>query len=361
MPPLRVSLYAVAVVTLALACAVSEPPSGGPEDKSPPRVAATIPAADSAGVDPATAIRIQFNDDMTRGRLERSVSFSPTVNLERAGWDGRTLVIVPEGGLQRDTTYVVRLKAGYRDNHGVPAKTPYEFAFATGARLDTASVEGTVSFKREPTGRALVRCFRVPRGGDFDPRAARPDRETATRENGSYRLRYLPDNDARFVLFAFIDTNNNGVFDEAGEPYVVPADTILLTRAVPVVSGVNLVIIDPREPATVAGSVDNQTGIDTLRVSVRMTALDDSTRAALYTLCDEAGAYQFKRVLGGRYRVRAFLDLRADSLSGMYPCADSSTALCTEPFVDLADTLAVAPGAALRVPPLVLRPTEGKP
>ncbi|HEX5131062.1 MAG TPA: Ig-like domain-containing protein [Candidatus Krumholzibacteria bacterium] len=357
-PPARGVVFASALLTFALACAVSVPPSGGPEDKTPPGVAATVPARDSSGVDPATAIRIEFSDDMTRGALERSVLISPPIIFQRAGWDGRALVIVPDGGLQRDTTYVVRVKAGYRDSHGVPAKSPYEFAFSTGAVLDTARIEGTVRFKREPSGRAVVRCFRVPRTDEFDAAATRPDRESETRPDGTYRLRYLPANDARFVLFTFLDTNGNGVYDAPGEPSLAFPDTIFLTNAVPVVSGVDMTIIDPNEPATVSGVVDNQAGFDSVRVSIRMTALDDSTRVPLYTLCDEKGAYTFARVLGGAYRLRAFLDIQPDSTCGTFVCGDSTAAPCAEPFVDLADTLRVAPGTAVTVPALVLRKRE---
>jgi len=108
-----------AMAAIAIACAISEPPSGGPEDKSPPAVASTTPAADSTGVDPGSPIAITFGEDMSRARVERLVSVNPPIVIERVRWDDRTLIIEPRGGLQRDTTYVVRVKGGYRDSHGV--------------------------------------------------------------------------------------------------------------------------------------------------------------------------------------------------------------------------------------------------
>jgi hypothetical protein len=220
-------------------------------------------------------------------------------------------------------------------------------------------VEGRVYFKREPSGRAVVRAFRLPREADFDPAAARPDREAATGEDGTYRLRYLPDNDARFVLFGFIDTNGNGTLDAPGEVALALPDTILLTRAVPVVTDVDFMLIDPNEPAVVAGKVSNETGIDSVLVSVRIEAIADTTRSPQYARCDSSGAYEFKRVLGGDYVVRAFLDLRADSTCGEYACPDSTaTTPCIEPCVVTPDTLRVAPGSAVKVPPLVLRRKE---
>lgn len=357
-PPRRVAACAALLGAGILACAVPVPPSGGPEDTTPPRIAATVPARDSSGVDVMSTIALTFSDDMTRARVERSVVVNPPINFDRVRWDGRTLVIVPAGGLQRDTTYVVRVKPGYRDNHGVPSKNTYEFAFATGATLDTARVEGTVLFKREPSGKAVVRCFRLPRGDDFDPVASRPDREATTAADGTFRLGYLPANDARFLLFAFIDVNGNGTPDEKGEPSLVHPDTVVITTAVPVVTGIDFAIIDPDEPAVVSGTVSNETGIDSVRASVRMVAVADTTLAPLYVLCDEAGAFEFRRVRAGAYLVSAFVDLRPDSVCGTWDCPDTTATPCPEPCAALPDTLHVAPGAAVQVPPIVLRREE---
>lgn len=348
-----------AAAVLAIACAVSEAPSGGPEDRAPPAVVATVPAADSTGVDPASPIAITFGEDMTRARVERLVTIQPPITFERVEWHGRTLVIEARGGLVRDTTYVVQLKPGYRDRHGVTATQAREFAFATGASLDTASIAGLVLFRREPSGKAIVRCFRVPRDSTFIAEAARPDRETATARDGSYRLRYLPSNDARFVVMAFVDQNGNGTFDRPGEPFTVLADTVLLAPMVPRVDDVRIVVIDPTEPATVNGVVVNETGIDSVLVSVGLFALDDSTRAARLALCDSVGAYAIVKVPPGAYRLRAFLDLRADSTCGEYDCSGAEP--CLEPCVTLADTLTLAPGASVKVEEkMILRRREGE-
>jgi uncharacterized protein (DUF2141 family) len=353
----RARVTAAIVVPAAIACAISEAPSGGPEDRAPPAVVATVPAADSTGVDPSSPIEITFGESMTRARVERLVAIQPPITLESAEWRGRTLVIKPQGGLVRDTTYVVLLKPGYRDRHGVTATQPREFAFATGASLDTASISGQVLFRRQPSGKAVVRCFRVPRDTTFVPEAARPDRETTTGQDGGYRLRYLPSNDARFVVMAFQDQNGNGAFDRPGEPFTVLADTVLLAPMVPRVDDIQIAIVDPTETATVSGVVVNETGIDSVFVSVGLFALVDSTRAARFARCDSAGAYTVAKVPAGAYRLRAFLDLKADSTCGEYECGEPP---CLEPCATLPDTLTLAPGASLKVErKLVLRRREG--
>lgn len=349
----RLCAFAVVAAAFALACAVSEPPSGGPEDKDPPAVLGTMPAPDSTGVEPSSPIAITFGEHMQRARIERLVSVQPPITIERVHWEGQTLVIEPQGGLQRDTTYVVRLKAGYRDRHGVAGVNAREFAFATGATLDTASVSGQVLFKREPSGKAIVRAFRVPRDTAFTAEAARPDRETVTQRDGSFRLRYLPANDARFMVMAYVDQNGNGTFESANEPYTVLPDTFLLTTAVPKLEGIRIEIIDRNEPGSVEGEVANETGIDTVRTSVGLYAMRDSTRAEYLTLADSSGAFAFAKVKPGTYRLWAFLDLRADSIPGVYPC--EQPAGCREPSVMLVDSLLVSPGGSIKVPRLILK------
>lgn len=338
---------------------MQEAPSGGPEDRKPPTVAATTPAPDSVGVDPASDIGIAFSEDMTRSRVERLVSTEPPIVVGSSRWRDRTLVIHVDGGLQRDTTYVVRVKPGYRDRHGVPGVDDYQFAFATGAALDTARIEGAVFFKKEPSAKALVRAFRVPRDTAFAAEAARPDRETPTAHDGRYALRYLPSGGARFVVMAFVDVNGNGSFERAAEPFTVVPDTVVLAAAHPVVMGVQIAIIDPNEPARVHGAVVNESGIDSVRATVGLYASDDSSRAAHIAICGADGSFVVEHARPREYIVRAFLDLRADSLCGEYPCAGDSARACMEPCVRLAGILTVKPGATVEVPRLVLRRREG--
>lgn len=347
------------MAALAVACAVEVPPSGGPEDKVGPTVASTTPTRDSTGVDTSSAVVITFSEAMTRARVERSVIFEPPITFGRVDWRGQSLVIHPMKPLQGDTTYVVRVLPGYRDHHGVPSRARYEFAFATGAVLDTARIEGVVSFKHRPAAKAVVRCFRLPKGPDFDPLGLRPDREAAAAKDGTYRLRYLAENNARYVVMAFIDANGNETFDRDTEPSAVFPDTLVLTPQRPVLTGIDITVIDPNEPGTIDGVVANETGIDTLRVSVSVFAVNDTTRAVHYTHCDTTGAFRVEKVKPGDYLVQAFLDLHADSLRDTWNCPDTTGTPCVEPYVWYPDTVAVKPAQTVNLRRIVLRKREG--
>jgi len=315
-----------------------------------------VPAPDSAGVNPASDIRIAFSEDMKHARMERQVSFSPDVVIAKAGWDGNTLVLRPLGGLRRDTTYVVTLKSGFQDSHGVAAKTDYHFAFATAAHIDSGSVAGAVLFHREPTRRALVFAYMLPVDSGFVAGSTRPDRQSYTDEDGHYRVDYLPSNDRRVLVWAFEDRNNNQIYDPNEDVGLAPPDTVVLTAEQAHARGVNLVIVDPDEPAQVRGRVNNQSGIDTLAVSVALYA-DSVTAPAYYTRCDTTGSYTFTSVHAGDYELRAFVDVRADSVCGTYLCGPDS-ARCEEPCAVHPDRVTLEPGDTRVMSPLTLGPAR---
>jgi hypothetical protein len=346
----RLAAWALVFGAGVLACAVSVPPSGGPEDRTPPAMEATIPAADSAGVDPGSSIRIQFSEAMQRDGFARLVSFSPPVEIARVRWDGNTAIIEPYHSLHPDTTYVVRVSKGYRDERNVVNDEPIEFAFATSARIDSGAVSGTAYFRREPTARAVVRAFILPRDSGFAPEAARADREAHTDPAGEYRLGYLPTNENRVVVWAFEDKDGNGNYDPSGEYGALLADTLVLSALAANLTHRDISIVDPTEPGIVRGQVDNATGVDTVRVSVGLYAESDSVPPAYFTRAGPAGEFEFPRVSAGVYGLVAFLDFAPDSVCGTYPCGPDSSDACREPCVALPDSVRVDPGAEVVIP-----------
>jgi hypothetical protein len=363
----RLLAWALAFAGLSLACAVSIPPPGGPEDRTPPSVAEVTPARDSAGVAADTRVRITFSEDMTQRGFERLVEFAPPVAIARVDWDDRAAVISLAEPLHPDTTYVVTLKAGYQDNHRVSSKEPFRFAFATSAAIDTGRVAGRVFFRREPSANALVYCY-TPRDTAFVPGPARPQRSATVDEDGRYAIDYLSTARGRYILWAFQDQNKDGFFTADADVGYAGMDTVTLTEFEPSVA-VDIAIVDPDEPALVSGRVVNATGIDTLAVSVALFALPDSLRSAgaadslasdttsapsYYVLCDTTGYYELNSVRGGSYRLEAFVDIAADSLCGNYPCGRDSTEVCVEPCAIHPDTVVVAPGQVLEMSPIEL-------
>lgn len=348
----RAFAWAMVMVFVA-GCAIQEAPPGGPEDKTPPKIVATFPAPDSAGVAPDSEIRFAFSEKMTRTRLERSVTFSPPVKIRSARWQGNTIHLLPEEPLHGDTTYIVQLKGGYSDFHRVRNDADYEFAFATSAHIDSGTIGGRVLFRRKPSEKAVVRLFALPRDSAFSPSAARPDRETMTGGDGTYELRYLPSAGESFAVWAFQDVNGNGSFDRDNDVGQDLSDTLLLDAERYAIASHDLFIVDPKEPAEISGVVKNETGIDTAFVSVAAHAVGDSIPPTAYTICAQDGSFRMP-LLKGTYVLYAFHDVQLDSLCGTYPCGEDSLETCVEPCVVLPESLIVAPGAKIQLPEIVL-------
>jgi hypothetical protein len=352
----RIVVWALAVLPLA-ACAIQDPPSGGPEDKRPPEVSATTPNADSAGVAPSSEIRIVFDEKMTRTRLERLVKFSPEVEFGKVSWDGGTLVIRPVA-LHADTTYVVEIAPGFADAHGVRATEPFRFAFATSAAIDTGIVGGRVYFRRKPSEQAVARIFVLPRDSGFVPEAGRPDRQVMVSPDGTYAFGHLPTNASHVVVWAFEDANSNGAFDAASEVGATFPDTLALHPQLARQQGKDIYIVDPNEPAEIEGKIVNHTGNDSFVITVTLTELADTMPPTFLTRCNSEGSYVL-RPLVGRYLLQAFMDFDNDSLCGSYPCPGDSNSSCLEPCSLYPDTIEVEPGDKARLDNLDLPPTNG--
>ena len=160
-----------------VACAITEPPTGGPEDRTPPRVEGTSPSNGTVGVAPDAVVELTFNESMTRANIERHITFHPDVFIKKTRWSNNTVSLELEEPLHPDTTYLVELGAGYADTHGVRSDKVFRFAFATSSFIDSGEVSGRVYFRREPSDKAVVKLFVLPRDSGFAPQAGRPDRE----------------------------------------------------------------------------------------------------------------------------------------------------------------------------------------
>lgn len=345
---------------IVVACAVSVPPSGGPEDKTAPQVSGTFPPPDSAGIAPDSPIQISFSEPIQREGFIRNVVFSPPVEIARVRWKGNTVTIEPYDSLHPDTTYVVSLESGYRDEHNVTADRRFEFAFATSAQLDTGTVSGIVHFRREPTEKGIVHGFVLPGDSGFSPETAEADRQARTNRSGAYTLRYLPGSNNRFLVWAFHDHNGNGSFDPDTEYGAVLPDTLVLSSDRPSWSSRDIYIVDPTEPAVVSGIIEDATGIDTAFVSVGLYAATDTLAPSYFTYCDTLGAYSFRSVESGVYAIAAFMDFAPDSVCGVYPCPGDSARSCVEPCVAGLDSVRANPGDDIEWPKMtLLAPEEG--
>jgi hypothetical protein len=160
---------------------------------------------------------------------------------------------------------------------------------------------------------------------------------------------YLGTRGSRYLVWAFEDANQNGVYTPENEAAAFLPDTVTLSSALASATGRDVWIVDPTEPATVSGAFSNESGIDTLPVTVALRRDSLTAPASYFMRCSEQGDFEFANVKAGVYLLQAFIDVQPDSACGTYACGPKAEERCAEPCLTYPDTLTVEPGAKIEL------------
>jgi len=351
---LRRIFWTIIVLSLT-ACAVVQPPSGGPEDKKPPHVVEIQPRPDSFSVSRDTNIRIRFSENVDGESFKNRVKAYPPIAFERVRAKGEDLEIRFRE-LLPETTITILIMGGYWDHHRVKNEESYTFHFSTADSIETGQIAGKVFFKGEPDSVGVVKLFEVRADTVIDVFGQLESRMGYAWRDGSFSFGALPADSASFLLWAFSDKNGDGKYAVDKEFSLQYPDTIVLTMTNRTVSDVLLNVIDPHEPAQLSGRVTNETGID-LYPTVRLGPLLPG-EPALVSLTDSTGHFMFISIPPRAYVLSTFIDVRIDSICGEYPQPEDSTITLREPCYLAPDTLIFGPGEKKILDPIILREEE---
>jgi len=333
------------------ACAVREPPGGGPEDKEPPQVLNTVPASDSAGLDRNISISVLFGEKIDGESFKNRIIFYPKLPFDKIEASDSELKISFRKSLP-ETTLSLYLQKGYMDYHGVESDQGKVFYYSTADSFEKGSISGTVKFKDEVTEKGIVRI--APLEPDTVGVFKREEKRTVPADrNGNFTFRYLPADSSGLLVWGFIDEKEDGVFSEERELSMLYPDTIYLTEKNRSRRNLLLNIIDPNEPAEVSGEVINKTGYD-VQASVYLSNVDLEEKR-YYTGTDSLGNYIFRGVKPGAYTFAAFLDISGDSVMGYYADPADTAVVMEEPGAAIPDTLKFDPGEKRKLEPVIIK------
>ncbi|UCF03959.1 MAG: Ig-like domain-containing protein [bacterium] len=343
------------VVLLALAittCAVIEPPTGGPEDTEPPIIVEYSPRPDSTGVSRETSVRIAFSEDLDSESFKNRVRFYPPVEFDRVTVKGNRLEIRFRE-LLPETTFCVLLAAGFKDHHGVRSSRNEQFYFATSDSIERGQLSGHILFKSKLDSISVVKAFEIRADTAINVFKQEESRIAFTERDGSFRLRALPADSSRYLLWAFRDETGDGKYTSGKDFSLLFGDTLLLTTDKTTIDGLVINVIDPNEPGSVQGRVINESGIDELAM-IRFDPLLPG-EPPLLAVADTTGHFKLIKVRPGGYLFSAFLDIAPDSVCGSYPDPLDSTATLQEPCFEMPDTLVIGPGESKTLEPVLLQ------
>lgn len=137
---------------IMLACAKMGPPPGGPPDRVPPKLLATVP--ESVGVYPNWKSDVEFrfdeiiseggspNQGLGTGDLEKLILLSPSSKVPVIHWKRSRITLHPREGWKPNRVYRIELLPGLIDLRRNRLDTTTVLTFSTGGALPTDTLRG---------------------------------------------------------------------------------------------------------------------------------------------------------------------------------------------------------------------------
>ncbi len=189
-------------------CARQAMPPGGPEDRTPPRVVATIPENGRTHASRSPKITIEFSEPIEHESVPQALFLAPRPSeFPKLKWKGKRLAILFPDSLLPNQTYLISLGTGIRDRHGNPLKQTVTLAFSTSSRLDNGHIWGQV-FGKESLLNVQVWGYLLRLLPRPDPRKDQPQYVTQCGADGKFSFGFL--SPGTYRLFALIDRDKNG-------------------------------------------------------------------------------------------------------------------------------------------------------
>ena len=253
---LRSPAFALLLVPLLvciglLACATQVAPSGGPEDKLPPRIAGVYPAPNTTNHPEELYVKLEFDEWVNASVPRGAVSISPPIEGKmKFKVHGRTMELTSRAQLDSGTTYTVTFAGGIKDLHGNALAKPFHVVFSTGDHIDSLTITGRVlvndSMARKKTfpsiglflmgaereSRKYLEKFRdtVTKQLDSLPMLAKEPPLFVTRADSAGNFTLTGLKPGRYRVVAFVDENGNQKLEPASKLAGVWTSDLVLTE-----------------------------------------------------------------------------------------------------------------------------------
>ncbi|MCB1182946.1 Ig-like domain-containing protein [bacterium] len=198
-----------AVALLLNACAVVEPPPGGPEDKVRPHLEFMIPDSAATGLGGISELNLTFSEKMDRVDAVTWLHFFPDQRIRSTKWHGATRAEIRlEEPLPPDTVIVVEVAGGMKDAHKVANRRSRRYPIATGDSIPGGRISGVLVMADSAVSNGVLELFAVP--PDTLEYFEQPLlRRTVTDRTGAYTFDWLPVPGGPYLVRAFADDDGN--------------------------------------------------------------------------------------------------------------------------------------------------------
>lgn len=153
---------------------------------------------------------IQLKDHQKKMLISPPLKYPPIITLK-----GKKIILEVSDTLLQNTTYTLYMGDAIEDNNERNPIPNFEFAFSTGATIDSLSMVGNVTdaFTNKPIEGALVMLYSIFE--DSIPYLSKPMHVAKSRKNGSFRVNNLKSIDYKIVTIT--DANSDYLYNQGGE------------------------------------------------------------------------------------------------------------------------------------------------
>ena len=209
----------IAIMLSLYSCASTGNPSGGPKDKTPPKILDENSTSNFQTNFTKQQIELNFDEFINLKNPQQQVVISPPL-IYPLQFDHRgkriRIKFHEKEVLKKDVTYSISFGESIEDYRESNKLQNYKFVFGTGDILDSLSFSGSVlnAYSREPVQDILVMLYDTLYR-DSIPYQDRPYYFAKTDEDGNFTIENMKSD--TFRIFALGDANLNYIYDQDTE------------------------------------------------------------------------------------------------------------------------------------------------
>lgn len=225
----QVLIY-ISIITLLYSCASQGKISGGPVDKTPPKVLVDKSTPNEQINFEKQDIELQFDEFIVvKNALKEMVISPPLSFLPKLDYRGKnaTFKFNEKEILKEDATYSINFGKAIVDFREANPLENFTFVFSTGDYIDSLSISGKVLNGKDnkPVSDMLVMLYSDLR--DSIPYLEKPFYSTRTDKEGTFKINNIKED--TFKIFALKDENVNYLYDLDNEIIAYQSDFLVLT------------------------------------------------------------------------------------------------------------------------------------
>lgn len=218
---------------LFISCAEIAPPPGGEIDKNAPYLIGSVPANGAVNVEMDNSIILYFSERIIKPPTQKTVFISPRPKSEpEIKWKTDQIIVTLPDSFKTNQTYIISVSSVIKDARNNSLDSSTIVAFSTGAIIDSGQISGYTYREDTPQSGMLVALYNPLLFKDTLPiDSLYPDYITQSNKDGFFSFQYLPEKE--YKLIAFIDQNQNELFNPNRELFALPDRPVNIVDELP--------------------------------------------------------------------------------------------------------------------------------